>query len=51
MHECLYCGKPIEVSKGEVSDKCCSDSCWEAYFAPGPKEVAVLDYDRIEEFA
>jgi hypothetical protein len=50
MPNCLCCGRPIEVSKGEISDGCCSDSCWETHFAPGPQEEAELEFDRIREF-
>jgi len=50
MLNCLCCGKPIEVSTGVISDGCCSDACWETYFAPGPQEEAELEMDRIEIF-
>jgi hypothetical protein len=50
MSNCLCCGKPIEVFNGEVSDGCCSNLCWEAFYAPGPQEEAELEYDKIEAF-
>jgi hypothetical protein len=51
MPNCICCGKPINLPDGEVSDGCCSDSCFETFYAPGPQEEAELEYDRVEEFA
>jgi hypothetical protein len=51
MPNCLCCGKSLEISDGQISDGCCSDACWESYFAPGPKEEAELELDRIEIYA
>lgn len=51
MPSCLHCGKPFETPKGEISDGCCSDTCWETYYAPGPQEEAQLEFDRMEEYA
>jgi len=50
MSKCLYCGKPIEEKTEEISDGCCSDLCWEAFYAPGPQEEAILEFDKIEIF-
>lgn len=48
---CLYCGKDIKTPKGDISDGCCSDSCWEAYYAPGPSQEAELEYSKMKELA
>jgi len=46
---CLCCSKAFEVPKGDTSDGCCSDVCWEAIYAPGPQEEAILEFDRMEK--
>lgn len=51
MPNCVCCGKPFEVPTNEKSDGCCSDTCWEMHYAPGPQEEAQLEYDKVEEYA
>jgi hypothetical protein len=51
MPRCLCCGKPIDIPKGEISDGCCSDACWESFYAPGPQDEAELELNRIQEFS
>ena len=46
MHTCLHCGKSFETPKGETSDGCCSDTCWESIYAVGPQEEVLLEVEE-----